>query len=103
MKYETTSIEIAPNLTMTIETGRIARQADGAVIVRVGETMVFCSAVASKTTPTSTDFFPLRVDYQEYFSSTGKTAGGFIKRQGKLPKKETLVSRLIDRPLRINV
>ncbi len=100
MNYETISIEISPGQIMSIETGRIARQADAAVIVRLGETMVFCSACATKGTPNTTDFFPLRVDYQENFSSIGKTAGGFIKRQGKPSQKETLVCRLIDRPLR---
>lgn len=100
MEHETISINVAPGQTIKIETGRIARQADGAVIVSLGETMVFCSACSTKETPQSSDFFPLRVDYQENYSSTGKTAGGFIKRQGKPTQKEILVSRLIDRPLR---
>lgn len=81
------------------ETGKIARQANGSVIVRSGETMVFASACASSK-PGSADFLPLRIDYQENFSSAGKTLGGFIKRQGRLSQKEILVSRLIDRPLR---
>jgi len=85
---------------MTFETGKIARQASGAVIVRVGDTMVFNSAVAASTAAEDTDFLPLRVDYQEKFSSVGKTVSGFIKREGRPTERETLVSRLIDRPLR---
>lgn len=85
---------------MTFETGVIARQANAAVIVRVGETMVFCAASAAAAPSPTGDFLPLRVDYQENFSSAGKTVGGFIKRQGKPTQKETLVCRLIDRPLR---
>ncbi|MEC7839032.1 MAG: polyribonucleotide nucleotidyltransferase [Chlamydiota bacterium] len=100
MEHETITIDITPDLQMSIETGRIARQADGAVIVRVGETMVFCSATAAKGEPKSTDFFPLQVMYQENFSAVGKTAGGFIKRQGKPSQKDILTCRLIDRPLR---
>lgn len=98
MNYETTTIHITEDQALTLETGRIARQADGAVILTLGETMVFCSACSAKSE--TTDFFPLRVDYQENYSAIGKTAGGFIKRQGKPSQKETLVSRLIDRPIR---
>jgi len=100
MKHETITIDITPDMQMTIETGRIARQADGAVIVRIGDTMVFCSATSSKGEPKTTDFFPLQVMYQENYSSVGKTAGGFIKRQGKPSQKDILTCRLIDRPLR---
>ncbi len=85
---------------LEFETGRIARQADGAVLVRCGETIVFASACASPTPLEDVDFLPLRVDYQETFSSAGKTLGGFMKRQGRPSEKETLVCRLIDRPLR---
>lgn len=98
MNYETTKIQITDDLAFTLETGRIARQADGAVVLTYGETMLFCSACSAKTD--ITDFFPLRVDYQENYSAIGKTAGGFIKRQGKPSQKETLVCRLIDRPIR---
>lgn len=99
MEKEILTVDIG-NKVMTFETGNIARQANGAVIVRVGETMVFCSACAKNEEPTSTDFFPLQVIYQENFSSAGRTSGGFIKRQGRPTQKETLVCRLIDRPLR---
>lgn len=85
---------------ISFETGKIARQANGAVIVRCGDTMVFASACASPTADPETDFLPLRVDYQEYFSAVGKTLAGFIKRQGKPSEREVLTSRLIDRPLR---
>lgn len=100
MEQKTLTVKLTENQEMTFETGRIARQADGSVVVRMGETMVFCSACGQKGDPTTTDFFPLRVDYQENFSSMGRTSGGFIKRQGKPSQKEILVCRLIDRPLR---
>lgn len=82
------------------ETGKIARQAGGAVLVRCGETIVFSTACAAPNPDPTTDFLPLRVDYQEKFSSAGKTLGGFIKREGRPTERETLVSRLIDRPIR---
>lgn len=82
------------------ETGKIARQAGGAVVVRCGETMVFCSACAAPKPAEETDFLPLRIDYQEKFFSAGKTVSGFIKREGRPSEREILVSRLIDRPLR---
>ncbi len=85
---------------ITFETGKIARQAGGAVIVRCGETIVFSTACAAPTADPTTDFLPLRVDYQEKFSSAGKTVSGFIKREGRPSEREILVSRLIDRPLR---
>lgn len=98
MEKKSFSVEV-DGKTISFETGKIAKQANGSVLVRSGETLVFCAAVAAKTVGT-TDFFPLRVDYQENFSSAGKTVGGFIKRQGKSTQKEILVSRLIDRPIR---
>jgi len=85
---------------ITFETGKIARQAGGAVVVRCGETMVFSTACAAPKADPTTDFLPLRVDYQEKFSSAGKTLGGFIKREGRPAEREILISRLIDRPLR---
>lgn len=83
-----------------LETGQIARQANGAVVVKCGETMLLCTACAATEAAEGADFFPLRVDYQENFSSVGKTLSGFIKRQGRPTEKEILTSRLIDRPLR---
>jgi polyribonucleotide nucleotidyltransferase len=85
---------------ISFETGKIAKQAGGAVIVRCGETMVFTTACATATASEDIDFLPLRVDYVEKFSSAGKTLGGFIKREGRPTERETLVSRLIDRPIR---
>lgn len=84
---------------ISFETGRIARQSNGSVLVRCGDTMVFTSA-CSAPAAAGADFLGLRVDYQENFSSIGKTISGFIKRQGRPNEKEILVSRLIDRPLR---
>lgn len=84
---------------ISFETGRIARQANGAVLVRCGETLVFTSACGAPAAADA-DFLGLRVDYQENFSSAGKTSSGFVKRQGRPSEKEILVSRLIDRPIR---
>ena len=86
--------------TITFESGLIARQANGAVVVTQGETMIMSAACATQDQPINPDFFPLRVDYQENFSAAGKTLGGFIKRQGRPTQKEILTCRLIDRPLR---
>ncbi len=85
---------------LSIEAGRVARQADGAVLVRCGDTVVLVTAVASKQARQGIDFFPLTVDYQERAYAAGKIPGGFFKREGKPHDKETLTSRLIDRPLR---
>ena len=85
---------------LTLETGKIARQADGAVLASYGETTVLCTAVALKRAKPGQDFFPLTVNYQEKTFAAGKIPGGFFKREGRPSEKETLVSRLIDRPLR---
>ncbi|MGH7210756.1 MAG: polyribonucleotide nucleotidyltransferase, partial [Acetobacteraceae bacterium] len=85
---------------LVLETGRIARQADGAVLASYGETTVLCTAVAMKSAKPGQDFFPLTVNYQEKTFAAGKIPGGFFKREGRPSEKETLVSRLIDRPLR---
>ncbi len=82
------------------ETGKIARQANGSVVVRSGETILLSTACSGPAPSLDTDFLPLRVDYQEKFSAAGKTLGGFIKREGRPTEREILVSRLIDRPLR---
>jgi polyribonucleotide nucleotidyltransferase len=86
--------------TLTLETGRIARQADGAVLVTYGETAVLCTVVSAKQPKPDIDFFPLTVNYQERTYSAGKIPGGFFKREGRPTEKETLTSRLIDRPIR---
>ena len=85
---------------LVIETGKIARQADGAVMVTYGETKVLCTAVAQKAPKPGIDFFPLTINYQEKTFAAGKIPGGFFKREGRPSEKETLTSRLIDRPLR---
>jgi polyribonucleotide nucleotidyltransferase len=85
---------------VSIETGAVARQADGAVLVDMAETVVLVTAVGRKTADPGRDFFPLTVNYQERTYSAGKIPGGFFKREGRPSEKETLVSRLIDRPLR---
>src|SRR5271170_692230 len=85
---------------LVLETGRLARQADGAVLATYGETTVLCTAVAMKNAKPGQDFFPLTVNYQEKTFAAGKIPGGFFKREGRPSEKETLVSRLIDRPLR---
>ncbi|WP_027848251.1 polyribonucleotide nucleotidyltransferase [Marinospirillum minutulum] len=86
--------------TVTLETGRIARQATGAVLVTVDNTSVLCTAVAKKDVSPTQDFFPLAVFYQEKTYAVGKIPGGFFKREGRPTEKETLISRLIDRPIR---
>lgn len=86
--------------TLSLETGKIARQADGAVIAKYGETTVLCVATGAKSAKEGVDFFPLTCVYQEKAFAAGKIPGGFFKREGRPSEKETLVSRLIDRPIR---
>ncbi|WP_296817352.1 polyribonucleotide nucleotidyltransferase, partial [Brevundimonas sp.] len=86
--------------TLTLETGRIARQADGSVLATYGDTVVLATAVFAKTPKAGVDFFPLTVNYQEKTFAAGKIPGGYFKREGRPTEKETLVSRLIDRPIR---
>ena len=86
--------------TLTLETGEIGRQADASVLVRYGDTVVLVTAVAKPTVKEGQDFFPLTVDYQEKTYAAGKIPGGFFKREGRPSEKETLTSRLIDRPIR---
>ena len=85
---------------LVLETGKIARQADGAVLASIGETTVLCTVVVAKSAKPGQDFFPLTVNYQEKSFAAGKIPGGFFKREGRPSEKETLVSRLIDRPVR---
>jgi polyribonucleotide nucleotidyltransferase len=86
--------------TLTLETGRVARQANGAVLATIGETVVLCAVTAAKTVKPGQDFFPLTVHYQEKFAAAGRIPGGFFKRERGATEKETLTSRLIDRPIR---
>ncbi|MBX7199475.1 MAG: polyribonucleotide nucleotidyltransferase [Rhodospirillaceae bacterium] len=85
---------------LVLETGKIARQADGAIMATYGETTVLCTAVGAKSPKPGVDFFPLTVNYQEKTSAAGKIPGGFFKREGRPTEKEVLTSRLIDRPIR---
>src|SRR6202790_2232485 len=85
---------------LILETGKMARQADGAVLARYGDTIVLCTAVGVKSSRPGQDFFPLTVNYQEKAFAAGKIPGGFFKREGRPSEKEVLVSRLIDRPIR---
>ena len=86
--------------TLTLETGKLAKQADGSVIVRYGETVVIVTACAAPTAREGIDFLPLTVDYREYTYASGRIPGGFFKREGKPTEKEVLTSRFIDRPIR---
>lgn len=86
--------------TLSFQTGKMARQADGAVVVQYGDTVVLATAVADKTPKEGLDFFPLTIDYQEKAYAAGKIPGGFFKREGRPSEKEILTSRLIDRPIR---
>ena len=85
---------------LILETGKIARQADGAVLARYGDTIVLCTAVGVKSSRPGQDFFPLTVNYQEKAFAAGKIPGGFFKREGRPSEAEVLKSRLIDRPIR---
>src|SRR5687767_10058679 len=86
--------------TLSIETGKLAKQADGSVIVRSGDTVVLVTACHAASPREGIDFLPLTVDYREYTYASGRIPGGFFKREGKPPEKEVLTSRLIDRPIR---
>ncbi|MEM6465594.1 MAG: polyribonucleotide nucleotidyltransferase, partial [Pseudomonadota bacterium] len=86
--------------TLTLETGKVARQADGSVIATYGETSVLATVVFEKKPKEGFDFFPLTVHYQEKYYAAGKIPGGFFKREARPTEKETLTSRLIDRPIR---
>lgn len=99
--FNTKSVEIEwGTKTLKLETGRIARQADGAILATLGETVVLCAVTAAKSVKEGQDFFPLTVHYQEKFSAAGRIPGGFFRRERGATEKETLTSRLIDRPIR---
>ena len=99
LNKQTVEIEWAGR-PLRLETGRIARQADGAVLATYGETSVLATVVAAKEEKPGIDFFPLTVNYQEKTFAAGKIPGGYFKREGRPTEKETLTSRLIDRPIR---
>lgn len=96
----TKTIELADGRKITIETGKLAKQADGSVVVRMGETMVLATVVSAKEANEDVDFMPLSVDYREKFSAAGRFPGGFLKREGRPSDDEILVARLVDRALR---
>jgi polyribonucleotide nucleotidyltransferase len=99
--FNTKTVEIEwGGKTLKLEAGRVARQADGAVLATLGETVVLCAVTAAKSVKPGQDFFPLTVHYQEKFSAAGRIPGGFFKRERGATEKETLTSRLIDRPIR---
>jgi len=96
----TKSCKLPDGREITIETGKLARQSDGAVVLRMGDTMILATVVSAQEGKEGADFLPLSVDYQEKFASTGKVPGGFLKRESKLSDYEILISRLVDRAIR---
>jgi len=100
MNVITKSVALPDGREITIETGKLARQADGAVVVRLGNTMLLATVVAKQEANEGVDFLPMSVDYQEKFASAGKIPGGFLKREGRLSEHEILTCRLVDRALR---
>ncbi len=99
MKHEV-SVELSGGKRLSFETGKLAKQAHGSVVVRTGDTVVLASAVANAEPREGIDFFPLTVDYREYTYAGGRFPGGFIKREGRMSERETLTCRMIDRPMR---
>src|SRR5947209_1317274 len=98
-KMKTVQMELGGR-TLSLETGRLAKLANGAVMVRYGDTMVLSVAVASTTPREGIDFLPLQVEYREKYAAVGKVPGGFFKREARPTEKEILSARLIDRPIR---
>jgi polyribonucleotide nucleotidyltransferase len=96
----TKKIILSDGREITIETGKLAKQADGSAVVRMGQTMLLATVVSAKEAKEGVDFMPLSVDYQEKFASAGKIPGGFLKREGRLSDYEILISRLVDRAMR---
>jgi polyribonucleotide nucleotidyltransferase len=96
----THSFDLGDGRTITLETGKLAKQADGAVVVRLGDTMILATIVSNKDAKEGVDFLPLTVDYQEKYASSGRFPGGFFKREAKLSDYEVLISRIVDRALR---
>ena len=96
----TKSIDLGDGRTITMETGKLARQADGSVIVRIDNTMLLATIVSNKEAAKGIDYFPLSVDYREKYAAAGKFPGGFFKREARPSDYEILISRLVDRALR---
>src|SRR6478752_8932710 len=93
-------IDLGDGRTIEIETGKLAKQADGSVVVKMGDTMLLATVVSSPEAKEGVDFLPLSVDYQEKYASTGRIPGGFLRREARLSDYEVLISRLVDRALR---
>ena len=100
MNVVTKTITLGDGRTISIETGKLAKQADGSVMVRMGNTMLLATVCSAKDAAPGTDFMPLSVDYKEKFASSGRFPGGFLRREGRASDYEILVSRLVDRALR---
>ena len=100
MNVVTKTITMSDGRTITIETGKLAKQADGSVMVRMGNTMLLATVCSAKDAVPGTDFMPLSVDYKEKFASNGRFPGGFTRREGRLDDYEIFISRLVDRALR---
>ncbi len=100
MNVITKTLQLADGRTISIETGKVAKQADGAAVLRMGNTVLLATVCAAKEAVPGTDFMPLQVDYREQYSAAGRFPGGFTKREGKASDEEILVSRLVDRALR---
>jgi polyribonucleotide nucleotidyltransferase len=96
----THSFDIGDGRIISMETGKLAKQADGSVVVRLGDTMILATIVSNKDAKEGVDFLPLTVDYQEKYASSGRFPGGFFKREAKLSDYEVLISRIVDRALR---
>ena len=93
-------IDLGDGRTITLETGRMARQADGSVLLKMGKTMLLATVVSAKEAKEDTDFMPLSVEYKEKYASSGRFPGGFMKREARPSDYEILISRLVDRALR---
>jgi len=100
LNITTKTITLDDGRTITIETGKLAKQADGSVVVRMGDTMLLATVVAAREANEDVDFMPLSVDYREKFSAAGRFPGGFLKREGRPSDEEILIARLVDRALR---
>ena len=100
MNVITKTISLADGRTITIETGKVAKQCDGSCMLRMGNTVLLATVCAAKDAVPGTDFMPLQVDYREQYAAAGRFPGGFTKREGKASDNEILTSRLVDRVLR---
>src|ERR1700726_3531332 len=99
MKHDV-SVQLTGGKSLSFETGKLAKQAHGSVVVRIGDSVVLATAVSNPDPREGIDFFPLTVDYREYTYAGGRIPGGFIKREGRMSEREVLTSRQIDRPIR---